>query len=145
MKLHSRKAGILLVCTSLASVSLLVLALLHTSTARQYVLGAIGDYLRDQAGIDLSAEDLRYNLFTLSGSLRGLRLKSAGAPEAPEFLRVGQAEFRLHFPAGLSPALSAALDGVDLEVLFDAQGRSNLPAARPTGETAPPDFLVSSL
>lgn len=145
MKPRSRKAKIFTAGASLAAVLLVVLALLHTAAARRLIVETIANYLRDRQGIRLSLEEFRYNLLTLSGSVGGLELKSADDPEAPAFLRVGHGKFRLHFPGGLSPAIGASFDDVEIQVTYDAEGHGNLPATRSTGKSAPPGLLLSSL
>jgi outer membrane protein assembly complex protein YaeT len=145
MKQRSRKVRISVAAASLAVALLVALAMLHTGAARRCILGEIADYLRDRQGIILSVEEFRYNLLALSAAVRGLELKSAADPEAPAFLRVGRGQFRLHFPGGLTPAVGGSLDEVEIRVMYDARGHSNLPATRSAGKGAPPGLLVSGL
>jgi outer membrane protein assembly complex protein YaeT len=111
---------------------LIVVAALHTPAAQHYVLERVQAYLRTSHQLELAASSLRYNLLDLSAELRDVSLRAVGAPDLPPLLkaRVASVDIALRdLCRGLLVVESARLEGLDLTIVFDEQGRGNLPAA----------------
>ncbi|MBM3745438.1 MAG: AsmA family protein, partial [Acidobacteria bacterium] len=130
----------------------LILGVAHTPVMQNFVLERLRQALRADAGIELQAARLRYNLLTLSLQARGISLASVAAPELPPLLRLSALEARLRWPALLRGKLVAdhvRLDGVALELVTDQRGKTNLPeggkSAATTDPNAPLGFVIAQL
>lgn len=146
------KSKLRLIMVVCAGVLMLALLILHTPPVQHYVLGKAGDYLRTNQGIELTAAGFRYNLFRLSVTLTDFSLRSTAARELPPFVRADRAYVRLEFLSLLrrKPIFdSARLEGVQVQIVRNANGRDNLPVSPQTRTSrdpnAPLGFLIADL
>ena len=147
----SMRRRIRLLAKIAAAVCLLVVLLLlalHTGAARRYALDRVKAALASQH-IDLQAEALRYNLFTLSVDARNLRLRSSSS-DLPPFATIATARLDLSLTDLLRKRYvvqASVVDDVSIHYVVDAEGRDNLP--RPPRDPAAPqqplDYLITRL
>ena len=71
-----------------------LLLALHSGPARRFALSRAVTFLAARH-IELRANDLRYNLLSLSMDLRDLQLRSAASTDVPAFVRIGRARVDL--------------------------------------------------
>jgi hypothetical protein len=114
----------------------------HMAAVRQYLLQYGRDYLRANLRVDVQAEDLDYNLFALSASLRGVSARSVAGDDLPPFLTAENVTLDLRLSDLLSGQFTvehARFDQMTVRVVVDEAGNSNLPAAEaaPGPSTAP--------
>jgi outer membrane protein assembly complex protein YaeT len=124
------------------------LAALHTPTARRFVLSQVTQVLAAQQ-IELRADELSYNLFDLSATLRNVRVRSAQM-EHPPFLAVARARVDLRLVQllwGRYLVESAVAEGLDIHYVVDENGRDNLPHPPQTTDQPrkPIDYLLADL
>ena len=100
------------------------LAALHTPTARRFVLSQVTQVLAAQQ-IELRADELSYNLFNLSATLRNVRVRSPQM-EHPPFLAVARARVDLSLVQllwGRYVVESAVAEGLDIHYVVDENDR----------------------
>ena len=121
-------------------VSLVLLLLLsfvaHIPVVRQYVSQYGRDYLRASQNLDLEVSSLDYNLFTLSTTLRGVRLQAGVAPDLPPVLTAKEIYLDLRLTdlvRGQFTIQESRIEGLNLRIVTDEQGRSNLPRSSTVG------------
>ncbi|MBK9167002.1 MAG: translocation/assembly module TamB domain-containing protein [Bryobacterales bacterium] len=142
MRVRFRAAirGVLIGAGSLVVLGLGTLAFLHTPWVKRYALREAISLAREQ-GIVLELAELDYNLLTARLHARGLTARSAAAPDLPLFLEAERLEVDLGVVSLFRGAIhveSALLDGLQVRVVQDAEGRSNLPESpEPEGESDP--------
>ena len=129
-------------------IALLLLAL-HSGPARKLALDRVTALLASRQ-MELTAESIRYNLFTLSLDARNLRLRAAGATDLPAFATVGRVRLDLSLAdlfRGRYVVQSGAIDDVDVHYVLTADGRDNVPRPPPDpgGTGTPIDYFVTSL
>jgi outer membrane protein assembly complex protein YaeT len=110
----------------------IALIALHTPPARRFIQGQVVALLRQQ-NVDISADELNFNLFELTVRVRNLRVRSSEAPDLPPFAIVDQVELDLSLTAllrGRYVVESGQAEGVRVHYVVDAQGRHNLPQPR---------------
>lgn len=83
-----------LAATALAVLLLLVFGALHVDPGRRYVLARVFKQLRERQ-IDVTADDVRYNLAALSLSLENARITSMRSPALPPFATVAHGRVNL--------------------------------------------------
>src|SRR5215470_10181347 len=113
----------------LASVVLILLGL-QTPPAKRYVLARVQQYLATQ-NIDLRACSLNYNLFTLSASIDHAIVRAAQFPGLPPLAQVGHADVSLSLAdliRGSYVVRTGNVADVDVDLVIDEDGRSNLPS-----------------
>ncbi|MCC6990841.1 MAG: hypothetical protein IT181_17675, partial [Acidobacteria bacterium] len=120
-----------LAATAAAVVVLLVIAVaaLHLGPARRYVLARLFEQLRAQQ-IDVTADDVRYNLAALSVSLDNVTVTSLRAPVLAPFATVARARVNLGMWAlirGRYEVDSARVSGVRIHYVVAPDGTTNLP------------------
>lgn len=120
---------------ALAAALVLLAAVVHLRPVRAMVLGRAAAFARD-AGVELTADDLSYNLFALEFRLRNVRVRASGATEpfaAADFVRI---DLPASIVRGRFGADAIEADGLAIRLVRDADGRLNLPASG-EGEGAP--------
>ena len=133
----------------LCLLAVLLLLVLQSDPVRKSALDRVTAFLASRQ-IDLQADSLRYNLFTLSIDVRNLRLRSRTASDLPAFATVGRARLDLSLTQlfrGRYVVQSSVVDDVDVQYVVDADGRDNLPRP-PTDPNAPRktlNYFISSL
>src|SRR5690348_8908983 len=75
----------------------LLLLALHSRPARKFALDRAVAFLASQR-IDFQANDLQYNLLSLSIDLKNVQLRAAGSADVPVFARIGHARVDLSLP-----------------------------------------------
>jgi outer membrane protein assembly factor BamA/autotransporter translocation and assembly factor TamB len=137
------------ICAALVAVVVAALAVVHTPPVRRYVLDRVTALLAAR-NIDVDTDELRYNLFNLSLSLRNVRVRSSDLPDAPAFASIDRARLELSLMQllrGRYVIQSGTLDGVSIHYLVDESGRDNLP--RPVRASdrpnEPVDYLIDEL
>ena len=100
--------------------------------------------------MDLTTEQLDYNLFDLSLSLRSLRVRSQQAPDLPPFATIGRVNIDvslLQLLRGRYVLESGEASGVTVHYLVDTDGRHNVPSppAQPDQPREPLDYLIAQL
>ena len=115
-------------------VVLLILAisagLLHVPIVRDFALEKSRQYLVDSQNIDLEADKLDYNLFRLSSTLHGVRVRSTEDPDEPPFFVADKVYLNLGISSlwrGKLEVQEGSIEGGRIEIVYDAEGRSNLP------------------
>jgi hypothetical protein len=103
--------------------------LLHTPQARRFAFVQLARVLASQ-DVDFRAAAFRYDLTTGVVELRDASFRSLRAPDAPPFLTLSSARVNLRVLALVRRHVvidAAILDGVEIHVRVDEDGRSNLP------------------
>ena len=96
---------------------------------RRFVLEQVTQLLAAQR-IELSTDELRYNVLDLSLSLRNIRVRSPEAPNAPPFAIIPSARVDLSLMQllrGRYVVESGVLDGVNIHYFVDERGNDNVP------------------
>jgi outer membrane protein assembly complex protein YaeT len=147
-RLRSRIFKFLAIFAAVLGVFVLALiAALHTPAAKRFVLSQVTKVLAEQQ-IDLNADGLNYNLFNLSLALRGIKVRSLRAPEAPPFAVISGARVDLRLVPllrGRYEIESGELEGIEIHYFVDEGGLDNLPRPiRKADEPEKPlDYLIS--
>ena len=137
-------------------VVLLILAisagLLHIPIVRDFALEKSRQYLVENQNIDLEAEKLDYNLFKLSSTLHGVRVRSTEEPDEPPFFVADRVYLNLELSSlwrGKLGVEEGSIEGGRIEIVYDSEGRSNLPkpvkradAGEPVDSNASLPFLL---
>jgi outer membrane protein insertion porin family len=134
---------LLILLSSLALLCVLVFAALHLPPVRAFVLGKAEAYLRASFGVELAAKSLRYNLLTLSVSLRDVSLSSVG-PGHPPFLTAARIRVRIPLALVLGREVrikDLEIDGPRVEIVFAEDGASNLPVFPQSASSTSPNRL----
>lgn len=126
-----------------------LIAFLHTSPARQYALDQVTRLLQQQ-NIEFNTDQLSYNLFDLSLTLRNVRVRSQMAPDLPPFAVIDRVSLDLSLRALLQRRYvlqSGEAEGVNVHYLIAADGRDNLPRppSDPEQPSEPLDYLIEEL
>jgi outer membrane protein assembly complex protein YaeT len=121
------------------SVLALALLLLHTPPVQSRLLQWSIEELERRFDLDLVAESLRFNLLSRRVSLTEVRLSAAGHRDRP-FFTADRIEVQLPWAAyrGRLHYDTVIVEGGQVAILRDAQGRSNLPSGRARDPNAPP-------
>src|SRR5262245_8629273 len=124
-------------------VAVTIAVLVHLPPVRRAVLNRAITTLQDTLNIDLQAERLDYNLFTLRVSLSDVRLSATGQRERP-FLTADRITVTVPRSSVLGPF---AIDTIDVSrarvrIVRDADGRSNLPSTSGGGDDDPDELRV---
>ncbi len=105
--------------------------ILHIPAVREFALERGQGYLLDQRDIDLESSNFDYNLFTGSSTLENVVIRSPEAPPgAPPFFTARRVEVNLgltNLIAGVFDVQQARIVDGQVQVVYDAQGRSNVP------------------
>ncbi len=127
--------------------------ILHIPVVRDFALERGQGYLLDQRHIDLKSSKLDYNLFRGSSTLHDVVLRAPDAPDgSPPFFTADRVEVNLaltRLVTGSFEVQQARVVGGRIQVVYDAEGRSNVPrftgdeAESEAAETAPAlNFLI---
>ena len=115
-------------------VVLLILAvsagLLHIPVVRDFALEKSRRYLVENQNVDVEADKLDYNLFTLTSTLHNVRVRSTEEPDEPPFFVADRIHVNLELGSLLRGKLGVeegSVEGGRIEIVYDAEGRSNLP------------------
>jgi hypothetical protein len=132
------------------SAAALVVALLHTPSARAYLTGVIVHRARTDYGVDLSLSSLSYNLLTGAVSVKGLEARRAEPPGLPSFLKLSSLEADVSMLALLGGEMSleqVSIGGLAVRLHTSASGQWNLPESNEDAEPLQqlPAFLISRL
>jgi outer membrane protein assembly complex protein YaeT len=140
------------VAAVLLTVTAALLLILHSPPVKRYALERAQDYLLTALGIDFQADAISYNLVRGTATLRGVTIQSSTAPDLPPLLTAERAFVDVGVFTLLRGFLSisdAQLEGVSIQLIYDEEGRGNLPHVpeeRIEEETGgAPQFLVSRL
>ena len=128
--------------------AVLLLLALHSGPARRFALKQ-GIALLASQQIELQADELRYNLLSLSIDLRNVRLRSAASAGVPVFARIGRARVVLslfELLRGRVLVENGVAEDADVNYVVGADGRTNFPRLPGTGSEAQKrDDLIASL
>ncbi len=130
----------------MAVLLLLAFGALHLGPGRRYVVARVFELLRAQQ-IEVTAEDVRYNLARLSLSLDNARVTSLRAPDLAPFATVARGQVNLSIGAlirGRYEVESARLSGVAIHYVVAADGTTNLPTP-PTPDLDEPVEVIDYL
>ncbi len=108
--------------------------LAHLPLVRRFALEWGQDYLSSAQGLELEADKLDYNLFTLRSELTNVRVRVKGAEHLPPLFEADSVELDLSvlsLARGVLELESGLISGGRVQVVFAEDGRSNLP---PTSE-----------
>jgi len=124
----------------LVVVPVVLIVAAHLPVARQQVLEYGRGYLRASQNLEVEAEDLDYNLFALSASLRGVSVRRVGSESLPPFLTAQEVALNLRFSDLLFGRLTleqGRIEQIAFRMVVDEEGNSNLPPseARPDAST----------
>lgn len=124
---------------ALFALFLLVFAVLHTPPVRNFARRQAVSWLQTHARIDASFGGLSYNLARLSFDLRDVRLASIETPQVP-FFTASRLTVTLDGVPPLRPLglRTVSVDGADVLVRRDTDGRLNFPPGRQNGSGNPP-------
>jgi len=134
--------------SALALVAFFSLAwwLLDSDFARGLAFARLRDELRAQ-GIALQGGELSYNLLGLTLTLKDITLRSVATPDLPPIAKIERAQLTFHWNTFSSRTLDldrASLTGLDLHVVMDPDGRTNLPHSPPS-QAEPAPWLIRQL
>ncbi len=104
--------------------------LLHVPVVRDFALEESRQYLVENQNIALEAERLDYNVFRLSSTLHNVRVRSTEEPDEPPFFTADEVYMNLEIASLWRGKLSVeegSIKGGRIEIVYDAEGRSNLP------------------
>lgn len=126
-----------------------LIALLHTSPARQYATDQVTRLLQQQ-NIEFNTDRLSYNLLDLSLTLRNVRVRSQLAPDLPPFASIDRVSLDLSLRAllqGRYVLQSGDAEGIAVHYLVARDGRDNLPRppSDPDQPSQPLDYLIEDL
>ena len=148
---HRRQIRRVLViaCASLGLLLLAAVAIIHTPLVTRYVLGQVTQLLAAQQ-IVVTTDELDYNLFDLSLSLRDAVVRAADPPDGPPFASIARARVDLslfQLLRGHYVVESAVLDGLTVHYFVREDGTDNLPRPlrTPDAPTEPIAYLIDSL
>ena len=132
--------------SALALVAFLAAIVVHLPPARERVLRWLQATARRTIDLDLRADTLDYNLFTLSVSLDHVVLAAASSPDAP-FLQADRvaADLQWSIVRGGRTLDRVELDRPRVSIAKRADGSWNLPEGRGTTSRAPGPFYVNAL
>ena len=122
---------------------------LHTPPARRYVVSRIIDVLRQQ-NIEFNADDVSYNLLSLSMRFRNLRIRAQEASDLPPFAEIDEARLDLSLMQllrGRYVLEQGQTRGVRAHYYVSETGRDNLPRPPhdPEESSQPLDYLIDQL
>ena len=128
---------------------MLLLALAQSPPGRRLLLGRVTAFLASRH-VDLQADDVRYNLFTLAIDARNVRVRSGISGDLPVFATIGRAELDLSLAdlvRGSYRLESGTVRGLDLHYVVDGNGRDNLPrlSTDAAGPQRPIDYSIARL
>lgn len=112
----------------------------HLPPVRRAVLGYVVETISESQGLLLEAEELDYNLAVARIHLEQPSLRAAGAEDLPPLFSADRLtlDFRLwRLVFGDLVLEEGDLDGVRIEAVTTAEGRSNLPESEESGGTGP--------
>lgn len=144
---RSRVFGVIAVVLSALVIGALVA--LHTPPARRFVLSQVTQLLAAEH-IELSTDELNYNLFDLSLAVRNIRVRSPDAPNAPPFATIDRARLELSLVDLLRRRYvieAGAAEGVEVYYFVDEHGNDNVPRPPrdPEQPTEPLNYLIADL
>jgi len=129
-----------------ATAGLLFLAA-HLPQVRRAVLGYLTETVRETPGLILAAEELDYNLAVLRFELKGISLRVAGAEDLPPLAEARRASLDFGLWSLLFGEVrleDGLVEGLEVEIVTDAEGRSNLPETGGNDSSAAPTLAVES-
>src|SRR6185369_9179656 len=148
---HGRRSVIRVIVWAISAVVVLVLLALvavQTPPGRRYALSYLQRMLAEQYVLDFSTDDLRYNLFNLSASLRNVRIGKHDS-SLPPFAEVAEADVHLSFRSLLRGRYvidAAHARRVNVQYVVAADGTDNLPRSQtPSAEPTTFDYLIRHL
>jgi outer membrane protein assembly complex protein YaeT len=116
---------------------LLLVAAIHSPPARATVLSLAASWARDNASLEVEAERLDYNLFTLRAGLRGLKVGVLGSATPffeSEAIRV---DLPWSLVGGPLAVQSLEVERPRVRIVREADGGLNVPEAAAEPEAAP--------
>jgi outer membrane protein assembly complex protein YaeT len=146
-----RHAKLLFFPITALALFILIVTALHTPPVRNYAFERLRSYLRSSRGIELNAGDFRYNLLTLSVQIDDLALRSKNAFTSAPFLTADSVRAGTNLVSiirGKPVIEDVRLEGVDVHVVANKQGKNNLPSGTPGSSPESPfplPFLISDL
>jgi outer membrane protein assembly complex protein YaeT len=121
-----------------------LIALLHTPSAKNFIYQRLRNLLSQRSGIDLQISKIDLNLFTGSITLKNLAIRSVRAPQLPPIFKAAQVTANV----GIIDALRGiwtiedlTLDKPQVTYFIGLQGQTNLPQAVSSSGPAP-DILI---
>src|SRR5688572_20094891 len=122
---------------------------LHTPPAQRYVVSRIIDVLRQQ-NVEFNADDVNYNLLSLSIRFRNLRIRAQDATDLPPFAEIDEARLDLSLTQllrGRYVLEQGQTRGVRVHYHVSETGRNNLPRPPhdPEESSQPLDYLIDQL
>ena len=117
------------VIAGLAGLVVALLLVAHTPAARRAAANQVATLLAGRQ-ISLQADELRYNLFSLSFDLRNVRLSAAAPADLPAFATIQRARIDLSLPDLLRRRYvvqSGSAEGVTVHYVVRPDGVDNLP------------------
>ncbi len=150
-----QRSKLLAAAIGIFGVLFLIVAALHLPQVQNYALRRLSGFLESSQGITLTADAMHYNLFALSAELDSLALGSAASVNRPPFLTADSVRAEVSFLSLLKrkPVIeSARLEGVEVQIIVDSEGKDNLPeGTNPAygkesgGSFLPLPFLIEKL
>lgn len=147
MEKAGKRIGLQIVTAAalLAAVIAAAVLLLHSPPVKTRIVQHAQEYAHRNFGAGLEIGRLDYNLFQGAITLEGLTLGDEASNRA--LLRAGRASIEVDLGSILSgPVLirSARIDGLDLHIFVDREGRTNLPQFG-QGGAGTGDFLIRNM